>query len=359
MSTDKFLLLVLRNKKINAFEKTDKLISSFADFGYWFDKISYVDYGNSQEIVRAAEEGKNCYENVVIAYPAEMSNVLKPFTQDIYSAEFDGLNCLVSGNKNVFLVDLGSEGKLTVSDIAEILNKKYGKSYLRSYIKTVGAPSDKIAEALSKAKEICKGVDFCVNERYGECRIEIIYGSDTPKSAFDGAIRTALGVLNDYVYALEDISLAERFVQLLKLRRMKICVAESFTGGGVCKRLVEVSGVSSVFYEGLNTYSNEAKRDRLGVNELTLRQHGAVSEETAAEMAQGLIASGNCDVSISTTGIAGPNSDNTNKPVGLFYIGIATREGAKVYKYNLKGTRESITETAINFALFLAYKSIK
>ena len=233
------------------------------------------------------------------------------------------------------------------------------KSYLRAYIKTVGAPNDKISDAIAKAKEVCADADFCVSEAYGDCTVEIIYAPDMPKSALDGIMRAVLMVINDYVYALEDITLAERFVQLLKLRKMRISVAESFTGGGVGKKLVEVPGVSEVFFEGLNTYSNESKKMRLGVKETTLKQYGAVSKQTAAEMAEGLIMTGNCDVSISTTGIAGPNSDNTNKPVGLFYIGIATKENVQVYEYNLKGSRKSITETAINFALFLAYKSIK
>ena len=233
------------------------------------------------------------------------------------------------------------------------------RNYLSAYIKTVGATSDKISEALATARNICKDIDFRLTEKYGECSIELLYSPDMPKSTFDGVMRAILSILNDYVYALEDITLAERFVQLLKLRKITISVAESFTGGGVSKKLVEVPGVSEVFYEGLNTYSNQAKIERLGVKKQTIQQFGAVSEQTAAEMAEGLILSGNCDVSISTTGIAGPKSDNTNKPVGLFYIGIATKDGVQVYKYNLNGSRQSITETAINFALFLAFKRIK
>ena len=76
-------------------------------------------------------------------------------------------------------------------------------------------------------------------------------------------------------------------------------------------------------------------------------------------MAEGLLAVGNCDISISTTGIAGPKSDNTNKPVGLVYIGIATADETQVYEYNLKGSRKDITETAINLALFAAFKKVK
>ena len=95
--------------------------------------------------------------------------------------------------------------------------------------------------------------------------------------------------LNNYIYAMENISLAKRLFQILQLRRLKISVAESFTGGGLGKKLVDVPGISEVYFEGLNTYSNEAKTERLGVNELTLKQYGAVSEQTAYEMAEGLL----------------------------------------------------------------------
>ena len=77
------------------------------------------------------------------------------------------------------------------------------------------------------------------------------------------------------------------------------------------------------------------------------------------QMAMGLINQGHCDVSVATTGIAGPKSDNTAKPVGLCYIAVGLKEGASVYKYNFSGDRKTITDTAINYALFLVYKHIK
>ena len=140
--------------------------------------------------------------------------------------------------------------------------------------------------------------------------------------------------------------------------------AESFTGGGVGRRIVEIPGASEVYYEGLNTYSNESKKERLGVKESTLQTEGAVSAETAKQMANGLMWRGHCNIAVSTTGIAGPKSDNTSKPVGLCYIAVAVKDGltfkgTTAYKYNILGDRKTITETAINYALFLAYRSIK
>ncbi|MDE5728853.1 MAG: CinA family protein, partial [Clostridia bacterium] len=245
------------------------------------------------------------------------------------------------------------------SDFIKILNKKYENKFDKAFIKTVGAPEEVVSVALGKAKKLCESLGFNVKDRFGDCTVEIVYDAALPKSVYDGVMRTLVSELKDYIYALEDITLEERLFQLLKLRRMKISVAESFTGGGVSKRLVSVSGVSEVFFEGLNTYSNEAKAERLGVETETLRRYGAVSKETAYEMAAGLIAGGNCDVAVATTGIAGPKSDNTLKPVGLLYIAVGKRDGISVFEYNLKGSRESITEMAINLALFLAYKLLK
>lgn len=226
-------------------------------------------------------------------------------------------------------------------------------------IKTVAAPVETVNLAILNLKNTCPNLSITLSENFGDLKIEISDDNSTDKTVFRKAYREAVLTLNDYIYALEDISLAERLFQLLKLRKATVSVAESFTGGGISKRLVEIAGVSEVYFEGLNTYANESKRQRLEVGELVLKQYGAVSKETAAKMAEGLLAVGNCDISISTTGIAGPKSDNTNKPVGLVYIGIATADETQVYEYNLKGSRKDITETAINLALFAAFKKVK
>ena len=359
MSTSKNCLLVFRNKKVNSFDGVNSVISAFENSGIWFDFISFIAYDSSEEIVRAVSIAKDNYENIILYCPRKMEDTLKKFVSKLYSAEFENSGVLTAENSSVFIMCPDSQNLRSIEDISGAICKKSGKKFEKAYIKTVGAPAEKIVAAIAKAKGVCEEIDFSIHEKFGDCSIEIIYNSDTPKTVFDKVLRAILEELNEYVYALENITLAQRLIQLLKLRRMKICTAESFTGGGVGKRLVEVSGASEVYFEGLNTYSNEAKAARLGVSENSLKEHGAVSEEVAFEMAEGLIKSGNCDVSIVTTGIAGPKSDNTKKPVGLVYISIGLKDGVSVYKYNLGGSRESITETAINLALFLAFKSLK
>ncbi|MDE7087491.1 MAG: CinA family protein, partial [Clostridia bacterium] len=315
----------------------------------------------SAEIVRSFIDGAECYENIVILCPVKMKNTICDFFTARLNAEFDASGVLNSGATTVFLQFSDCENRLKISDIKQIIDKKYGIKYESTVIRAVGAPKKLLDQAVAKAAKLFDRGEafFNVKNDYDDCRIEVVYSSKMPKIALDEGVREIVKTLNDYIYALEDVSLAEQLFRLLKLRRMKICVAESFTGGGVGKKLVEVSGISEVYHEGLNTYSNEAKMARLGVSELTLRQHGAVSAETAYQMAEGLIKSGNCDVAISTTGIAGPKSDNTSKPVGLAFIGVAVGEDIAVYKFNFGGNRENITQTAINHALFLAYKRLK
>lgn len=348
------------SKRAVDFSKIEKIINSFASRVYYFDKFARVAFDDSEEIVHAVKDGVESYENLVICCPSVMEKSLKDFISLLSGGvEFDGTGYLKNGNFSAFILLSDAESFLNADKISDIFDKKYSLNYERTFLKTVGAPQKNISEALNEAKSACGDMNFSVRESYGDCSIEVIYSVTTPKVAYDNAYRALLKKLNDYIYALEDISLAKRLVELLKLRRMKISVAESFTGGGIGKRLVDIPGVSAVYDEGLNTYSNESKSRRLGVNDEILRVYGAVSEETAAAMVEGLLSVGNCDVAISTTGIAGPASDNTRKPVGLIYIGVGIKEKVSVFKYNLKGDRETITQTAINLALFHAYKIIK
>ncbi len=358
-SAVKNCFIVFRNKKLNSFEGVNKILDVMAGYGYYFDKVTFVNFSDSEEIVRAVNDCKSNYENIVIYCPKGMEETLKTYIGKIYGGQFDELGILQSGNSNVFTFYSDCENRLRLKDVKKILDKKYGIKFDKLYIKTVGAPHKKISEAVEKAKVICPALDFNVDGKYGECSIEIVYSANTPKMLLDDVTREVTKVLNEYIYAMENVSLAERLFQILQLRRLKISVAESFTGGGLGKKLVEIPGVSEVYFEGLNTYSNEAKSERLGVSEITLKQYGAVSEQTAYEMAEGLLNGGNCDICIATTGIAGPKSDNTLKPVGLVYIAVGVHDTVSVYKYNLKGDRDNVTNTAINLALFLAYKTLK
>lgn len=352
-------LLIFRNKKLNNFDQGTSTISAFSANGIYFDRVEYCAYDDPEEISRSIKECKGNYANIVFLCPQVMCDTLKNFCEKLFEEQFDNLNILSVADANIYVLSYDGDTKLKESDAIQILAKNCGISCRRSYVKTVGASLAQIYEAVAKAKGAFPECDFNVSDSFSDCLIEIIYPDSLSKSACDEMLRIVISGLKDNVYALENISLAQRLYQLLQLRRMKISVAESFTGGGVSKRLVEVPGISEVYFEGLNTYSNQSKLKRLGVEEVILKNYGAVSEQTAYQMAEGLLNTGDCDISIATTGIAGPKSDSTSKPVGLLYIAIGTRESIRVYKYTLDGDRQQITETAINCALFHAFKMLK
>jgi len=149
-------------------------------------------------------------------------------------------------------------------------------------------------------------------------------------------------------------------VKLLDERLLTISTAESCTGGLVSKLLTDVPGSSGVFMGSVCTYSNEAKEDVLGVNYEDLSAYGAVSEPIALQMARGAKRLFGTDIAVATTGIAGPASDNTNKPVGLVYIAIAVSEGRYITReLNLKGTREEIRMQTAEIAMNLVYELAK
>jgi len=149
---------------------------------------------------------------------------------------------------------------------------------------------------------------------------------------------------------------AEEILQKLREKKLKITTAESCTGGLLAALFTSISGASEVFERGFITYSNQAKIDMLGVKKESLKNFGAVSEEVAKEMAQGALKNSKVDIAIAITGIAGPKSDDTKKPVGLVYIALATKEKTAVQKFNFSGNRDKVRKASIKAALSLSFK---
>lgn len=151
----------------------------------------------------------------------------------------------------------------------------------------------------------------------------------------------------------EQVSLEMAVVELLKKHQLTMSTAESCTGGMVAAKLVSVSGVSEVFMQGMVTYSNEAKMRLLGVKEETLRKYGAVSGETAREMAAGGAAASGTDVCVAITGLAGPDGGTDKKPVGLVHMACSLKGSVTAREYHFKGNREKIREQSMMRALDL------
>ncbi|MBR6213680.1 MAG: CinA family protein [Candidatus Methanomethylophilaceae archaeon] len=141
---------------------------------------------------------------------------------------------------------------------------------------------------------------------------------------------------------------AEQLIGLLKSKRLRMSAAESCTGGMIGCMMTSVPGSSDVFLGSAVTYSNDAKERILGVSHQTLMDHGAVSMETASEMAKGSIDAYESDVAVSVTGIAGPGGATPEKPVGLVYIAVADGPRVVVTKNLFQGDRQSIrNQTAV------------
>ena len=163
----------------------------------------------------------------------------------------------------------------------------------------------------------------------------------------------------EYIYTTkEEETLEDAIVKLLQRKGYTVTTAESCTGGMLSSRLVNVAGVSAVLQEGFITYSNEAKIKYLGVKPETLKVYGAVSAETAKEMAQGAAKAANADAALAITGIAGPDGGTEQKPVGLVYIACNVKGKVITKELRLKGNRMKIRELSAIYALDLLRRAL-
>jgi nicotinamide-nucleotide amidase len=158
-------------------------------------------------------------------------------------------------------------------------------------------------------------------------------------------------ILGEHIYGTGDTTLEEVVGELLIEKSLTLSVAESCTGGLLAGKIINYPGISSVFKEGVVAYSNEAKTSRLKVSEATLEKYGAVSQETAAEMAEGIAKTAGTAIGISTTGIAGPTGATEAKPIGLVYVGLYINGNTKTKELNLSGDRQKIRERTVISAL--------
>lgn len=186
------------------------------------------------------------------------------------------------------------------------------------------------AETDEEAKKILKPVVKEIKKRFGNA----VYTTDEKET-------------------LEDV-----VVRLLTKHDLTVTTAESCTGGLIAARLVNVPGASEVFRQGFITYSNKAKRKILDVSKTTLRKYGAVSEQTAKEMATGGVFATDADICIAVTGVAGPDGGTPEKPVGLVYIACYMKDSVQVEEYHFNGNREKIREQTAVQALDLLRRAV-
>ncbi len=334
---------------------TDALLAG----GIFLGETVILPYDAPEAVTAALARMESDSDGLFVICDGALLSAARDALSSVCGKPFDGEYTLAAERCLAAVLPAGERGREIVEkEIVPLVNARRKNSYLRVVLRTVGAPAEKLAEVLSQAEEIAQGkLAVHASSKYGCGKIEVIYDEATPKMTADEVVRVLAAGLSPYVYAMADLTPAERLVEALKLHRLKLATAESFTGGGVGRAVVQVPGASKVFYEGMNTYDSASKIARLGVSEFTLKNKGAVSNEVAYEMAAGLIVQGNCTVSISTTGFAGPETDGATPP-GLCYIAVGRKEQVRVFCHRLSGDRQTVTETAINLALFHALKEI-
>ncbi len=201
-------------------------------------------------------------------------------------------------------------------------------------------------------------IGFCAQPGMVDIRLQSQSGDAEQVVAM--ARKIVEDILSKYIYGVESDLLEERIIQDLTKTGKRVVTVESCTGGRISDRLTNIPGASAVVWGGFTTYSNESKSKCIGVNPQTLEQFGAVSSQTAAEMAEGALKQSGAEFALSVTGIAGPSGGSSEKPIGTVFIGIASKSLSTrvLHKINVFD-RETFKTITSNQALDLLRKTIR
>lgn len=232
------------------------------------------------------------------------------------------------------------------------LEKFSSKQFISKYVRFYGIGESLLETKIKDIMDNQTNLTLALYAKTGEVLLRITVSGDD-RAECEDLIRKQLDEIEkrvgEYIYLVgdEDISSTQTemntvVANLLIENKFTISIAESLTGGKISSMLVEKSGISEVLLEGVVCYSNNSKINTLGVREETLEKFGAVSEEVAKEMVLGVAKRLGADFAVATTGIAGPNSDESSKPVGLAYIGIYAQGDISVKECLFTGDRELI-----------------
>jgi len=248
------------------------------------------------------------------------------------------------------------------ASIKPYLQKRQNKIFFSNMVKICGIGESKAEADIIDLIKAQSNPTIAPYAKDGEVHFRITASADNEEEA-KRLIKPVVDELvkrfgiNIYTTSEEE-TLESVLVKLLKQHGLTLATAESCTGGLLAGRLVNVSGVSEVFGEGFVTYSNEAKMKYLNVKEETLRQFGAVSSQTAGEMAQGAARAAGANAGLAITGIAGPDGGTSAKPVGLVYIAAYLNGSVAVNEYHLKGNRQKVRELSVIYAMDLLRRMI-
>ena len=244
----------------------------------------------------------------------------------------------------------------------ECLTSKARGEVIHRTILLAGIPESTLAIRIEAWEDaLPKTMHLAYLPKDGTIRLRLSTYGEATSEEMDAQIAALLPLIKDYIIALEDKPLEAILGELLKQKNATIATAESCTGGRLAAALNALPGSSAYYLGSVVAYANEVKQQVLGVEHDTLIQHGAVSEQTVREMAEGVRRLMHTDYAIATSGIAGPDGGTKEKPVGTVWIAWATPEGtvAERYQFGVARLREQITQRAVTTALVRMIRLVK
>lgn len=252
---------------------------------------------------------------------------------------------------------------MMTDSVIPLLKKYTGGVIVSHTVNIAGIGESKVESMLKEQMEAMENPTLAPYAKTGEVRLRVTASAKDEEKA-EEMIAPVVAKLRDMfgenAYGVDAVSAPVEAVTRLIARGVTIATAESCTGGLLSKLITDIPGASDIFSTGVCTYANETKIKLLGVKKETLDTVGAVSRGTAAEMAEGVRALADADIGLSTTGIAGPGGGTPQKPVGLVYIGIATRDGVRTVKLLAGGmrSRDHVRQVTATTAFFEVMKTL-
>ncbi len=229
-------------------------------------------------------------------------------------------------------------------------------------IKVIGPGESQVDEMLIDIINEPSGCSIALLAHEGEVHIKVTAEGENSlhsKQILKEISERIENTMDKYVFGHDEETLTGVVAQLLLSKGKRLVVAESCSGGLLAQMITNLPGSSGYFWGSVTSYSNEAKVKFLGVKEETLASYGAVSRETAEEMARGILSKSGCDFSLAITGIAGPDGGTREKPVGLVYIALATGEACVVKEMHFAGSRDAIRMISAKTALDMLRRQLQ
>ncbi len=251
---------------------------------------------------------------------------------------------------------------LKTEDIKNYLESLKTEEIIETTVKFFGIGESHLEDLLSDYMKKEDNLILAPYAKTGEVQLKITAKGETHEEAkelTDSLKEKLYEIAGEYIYAEGTQSLEEVLLSSLLENGQTLVTAESCTGGLIGEMITAIPGSSEVYAGGVVTYSNQLKMRLVSVSETTLAEYGAVSKGTACEMAEGARKNLGGDIGISVTGIAGPGGGTEEKPVGLVYIGVSTREKTDAYRFHFVGNRDKVRTLSAKNALYLALQASK